>query len=69
MSQPSDESEVVDVRGAARIVGLAVSTLDTLRSRGGGPEFLRVSKRAIRYKVDTLRPWRDSQSMSRTNAV
>lgn len=42
--------EAVDTAEASRITGLAVATLNTLRSRGGGPSFIKVGQRAVRYQ-------------------
>lgn len=39
---------------AASLLGLKPSTLETWRSRGGGPPFVRVGKRAARYRVEDL---------------
>ncbi|GAA0528019.1 hypothetical protein GCM10008941_04210 [Rhizomicrobium palustre] len=42
--------EAVDTAEASRITGLAVAPLSTLRSRGGGPNFIKVGQRAVRYQ-------------------
>ncbi len=59
------DPEVVDAQGASPIVGLTVATLATLRCRGGGPPFLRLG-RAVRYRVDLLRQWRDERLVMST---
>lgn len=64
MSQ-ADQPEVVDTNGASSISGVPVATLCTLRSRGGGPPFLRIG-RSIRYRVDLLRTWRDAHLVTST---
>lgn len=40
----------VEAGEASRIIGLAVATLNTMRSRGGGSGFIKVGKRAVRYQ-------------------
>ena len=64
---PSTETapEVVDVRSASRIVGLAPATLTTLRTRGGGPPFVKLGRRVF-YRVQDLRAWRDARLRSST---
>ena len=42
--------EAVDTAEASRITGLAIATLNTQRSRGGGPNFIKVGERAVRYQ-------------------
>ena len=41
--------DLVDVRAAARILGLSKSTLDKMRCTGKGPPFVRATERAVRY--------------------
>jgi excisionase family DNA binding protein len=52
----STPQPVLDTREAAKYVGLAPSTLETLRVRGGGPRFLKI-RRAVRYRFDDLEAW------------
>ena len=42
---------------AAKRIGLAPSTLETMRCRGDGPPYLRVSRRCIMYSISTLDDW------------
>ena len=57
--------EVLDVRRASHIVGLSPSTLNTLRSRGGGPPYVKMGRRVF-YRVKDLRAWRDARLRSST---
>ncbi len=57
--------EVLDVRRASHIVGLSPSTLNTLRSRGGGPPYVKMGRRVF-YRVSDLRAWRDARLRSNT---
>ncbi|MEM7151312.1 MAG: DNA-binding protein [Myxococcota bacterium] len=59
--------EVVDVHGASFIVGLAPATLNTLRSRGGGPPYLKLGRRVF-YRAADLRAWRDARLRTNTAA-
>ena len=59
--------EVVGVDEAAGIVGLAAATLNTLRSRGGGPPYAKLGRRVV-YRVADLRVWRDARLVANTAA-
>lgn len=67
MRSDNPNAEAVDTEGAARITGLAVATLATLRSRGGGPPFIKYA-RAVRYRAEDLRAWRDARIVAHTGA-
>lgn len=45
---------LIDVREAARRLGLSKSTLDKMRCTGSGPPFVRATGRAVRYDVNDL---------------
>jgi predicted DNA-binding transcriptional regulator AlpA len=45
----SSEPRLLDVREAARRLGLSKSTLDKMRCAGTGPRFIRATTRAVRY--------------------
>lgn len=64
-SAVGDEPEVMDVRRASHVVGLSPATLNTLRSRGGGPPYVKMGRRVV-YRVKDLRAWRDARLRSST---
>lgn len=49
--------EAVDTAEASRIVGFPPCTLNTWRSRGDGPPFIKVGERSVRYQRRTLFAW------------
>lgn len=53
---------------AARLLGLAPSTLAKLRCSGGGPRFLRLTKRAIAYRDVDLAAWADRHPTLRSTS-
>jgi predicted DNA-binding transcriptional regulator AlpA len=54
---PGDlKGSLVDVKAAARLLGLSESTLNKWRLRGEGPVFVRMG-RAIRYCPPDLDEW------------
>lgn len=49
--------EAVDTAEASRILGFPACTLHTWRSRGGGPPFLKLGARSVRYQRRALYQW------------
>ncbi len=56
----------VDTKGAAERIGLAVKTLENMRTRGDGPRFLKLG-RAVRYRLADLDAWMAERVMSSTS--
>ena len=48
---------LLDERAAAQALGLTPRTLQAWRARGGGPPYVRVSSRCVRYRVVDLDAW------------
>jgi len=48
------ETPLLNVRAAARRLGITPSTLDTWRSKGGGPKYIKLSTRCVRYRAEDL---------------
>lgn len=42
---------------AAKFLGFTPSFMQTRRYKGGGPKFVRISARAIRYRLEDLEAW------------
>jgi phage terminase Nu1 subunit (DNA packaging protein) len=51
------EHEVIDQRGAATFLDVEPRTLESWRSRGVGPRFVRYSRRCVRYRLSDLKQW------------
>jgi excisionase family DNA binding protein len=65
---------ILKTADAARYLNLAESTLEKLRVYGGGPTFVRLGTRAVRYRREDLDAWlaagaRRSTSDLRENAA
>ena len=56
----------VNTKEAARITGVPIATLETLRCRGGGPVFVKLNKK-VRYTRRALLEWLASASRSSTS--
>lgn len=52
------------VKEAAQYLRVSSQTLDKLRHYGGGPEFVRISARCIRYERAALDAWMTSRRAS-----
>lgn len=54
---------------AADFLGYTARALQNWRVRGGGPQFVRVSSRSIRYRRRDLIAWADSLLISSTSVA
>lgn len=52
---------------AGRRLGFSVRTLQGWRIRGGGPPFLKMSRRAVRYRASDLEAWIRSRVRTSTS--
>ncbi|MBN2326727.1 MAG: helix-turn-helix domain-containing protein [Candidatus Omnitrophica bacterium] len=59
-------SSVLNEREAARMLGLSVRTLQTWRRVGGGPRYVSLSRRAIRYRIADIEEWMDQRVAQNT---
>jgi hypothetical protein len=57
--EENDDTYVNDWR-AAEITGYARATLQSLRTRGGGPRYRKMPTGTVRYQVRDLNEWLDS---------
>ena len=51
---------------AAKFCDLTVRTMQALRQRGGGPKFVRLSSRCLRYRRCDLRAWANERLRTST---
>ncbi len=58
--------EMVDTTEASLIAGPAVATLETMRVRGGGPEYFKIGK-AVRYTRRACFEWRAERRRRNTS--
>jgi predicted DNA-binding transcriptional regulator AlpA len=52
---------------ASSFLGFSVRTLQTWRVRGGGPQYVRISARCIRYRPCDLQEWVESRLRTSTS--
>ena len=61
------QSNYMKTDEAARYLGLSSSLLNKLRPTGGGPMFVRLAGRAIRYRRTDLDAWAEASVMASTS--
>ena len=64
----SDHLErLIDEKAAARFLGYSPRALQNWRLRGGGPQFVRVSSRSVRYRRRDLIAWAEQRICSNSS--
>ena len=73
MSKPIDRNHpdyldcLINEYEAADFLGYSVRALQNWRVRGGGPKFIKVSARSIRYRRRDLNAWIEERLRSHTS--
>lgn len=62
--QGEDLDRLIDEREAADILCYTVRALQNWRCRGGGPKFVKVSGRSVRYRRRDLLAWIEERTVS-----
>ncbi|MBB4657935.1 helix-turn-helix transcriptional regulator [Parvularcula dongshanensis] len=57
---------LIDEKQAAEFIGYSVRALQNWRHRGGGPCFIKTSKRSVRYRRRDLVAWAESRLVTST---
>ncbi len=58
---------LIDEKTAAEFLKLKVRTIQGLRHRGGGPQYIRLSSRCLRYRRIDLRVWAEARMRMSTS--
>lgn len=64
---PDHFDRLINETEAADFLGYTVRALQNWRLRGGGPRFIKVSGRSIRYRRKDLIAWADNRLRSNTS--
>jgi predicted DNA-binding transcriptional regulator AlpA len=64
---PDHLDRLLNERDAAAFLGYSMRALQNWRVRGGGPVFVKVSSRSIRYRRRDLMAWADSKLAAHTS--
>ncbi len=62
----TDPNALVNEREAASMLCYSVRALQNWRHRGGGPRFVKVSARSVRYRRADLMAWIEERTISNT---
>lgn len=66
---PAYQDRLIDEFIAADFLGYTVRALRNWRVRGGGPRFIRVSRRSIRYRRRDLMAWAEERLCANTSTL
>lgn len=66
-STTHDPDALLRPADAARFLGFTARALEAWRHRGGGPQFVKVSARAVRYRRGDLIAWAEERLQSSTS--
>ena len=66
-SSINNPNALLDERQAADILCYSVRALQNWRHRGGGPDFVKVSARSVRYRRADLDKWIAERTVSSTS--
>ena len=57
---------LIDEKAAAEFIGVTDRTMQAFRQRGGGPRYVVISARCIRYRRIELREWAEARLRTST---
>lgn len=69
MNDSINLNRLINEKEAAEFLGYTVRALQNWRIRGGGPKFIKVSSRSVRYRFRDLLEWSESKLVSSTSEV
>jgi predicted DNA-binding transcriptional regulator AlpA len=67
ISKVGNFDQLIDETQAADMLCYSVRALQNWRHRGGGPKFVKVSARSVRYRVRDIHDWISSRTVSNTS--
>lgn len=60
-------NQLLNEQSACELLGYSVRTLQKWRVVGGGPKFVKVSARSVRYRVQDLLDWTAERTVTSTS--
>lgn len=63
----TNPNRLVTEHEAADMLCYSVRALQNWRHRGGGPRFVKVSARSVRYRIADLLDWIDARTVAHTS--
>jgi predicted DNA-binding transcriptional regulator AlpA len=68
ISSMSVTNRLLTTEQAAAVLGFTERFLESRRTRGNGPRYVRISARAVRYRLQDLNDWAESRLTTSTSA-
>ena len=69
MSSTTSPLNLLTEKEVAQRTGFSIRTLQSWRMRGGGPHFVRISARCIRYRPQDVEAWIEQRLRTSTSDV
>ena len=69
MSSTTSPLNLLTEKEVAQRTGFSIRTLQSWRMRGGGPSFVRISARCIRYRPQDVEAWIEQRLRTSTSDV
>lgn len=69
MGDITERSRLINEKMAADYLGVAVRTVQAWRQRGGGPRFVKISARCVKYRLADLDTWANDKLAASTSDV
>jgi len=66
ITNQDDMTRLINEKAAAAFLGYSVRALQNWRYRGGGPKFVKISQRSVRYRRKELIQWAEENIVSST---
>lgn len=66
-SLPVGLSPALNTKQSALYTGLAEATLETLRTRGGGPRYIKYGRNRVAYRQSDLDEWMSARTVASTS--
>jgi hypothetical protein len=66
-SDPDYWNALINEKEAGAFVGLSIRAMQKMRQAGGGPRYVHISSRCLRYRRVDLRTWADSLMRTSTS--
>ncbi|GHF32207.1 hypothetical protein GCM10017044_28910 [Kordiimonas sediminis] len=60
---------LLNERQAAAYLNQSVRTLQGWRLRGGGPRFVKISGRSVRYRIEDINAWIEGRIVANTSEI
>lgn len=66
-SELTSSNTLIDERDLSRMLGVSVRTVQSWRVKGGGPVFLKINNRLVRYRQSDVDVWLISLTATNTS--